>query len=117
MDLQDRFASSIYINVIKENMAVYKEIFMTTPREEVTDEHWKGSLSLFDALSESQKEILFSIIKQTAIDTVSNILGILDGSTPMQEFEDDLTLLYGTKAEKINDDLQSLFLEKAEDEV
>lgn len=62
-------------------------------------------------LSDENKAILFNVIEQVQVDTVSNVLGIIDGivTTPEKDFEIKMTL--DETDELINGELQDLFLE------
>ncbi|WP_167375336.1 hypothetical protein [Chryseobacterium oleae] len=49
------------------------------------------------------------------INTLSHVLGILDGSTYVDEINDEFILTTESSNEKINEDLQALFLELIEE--
>ena len=75
----EKFAEGLYKSAVEENMKLYKQFFLYDPNEEGTIEYWKNAIAFYDKLDDNDKEILFSIIKSTIIDTVSNVLAILDG--------------------------------------
>ena len=50
------------------------------------------------------------------LDTTSNLLGVLDGSSPLDAFRDEFKLTYGGSAQPLNGDLQSLLLELDQDD-
>ncbi|WP_164464876.1 hypothetical protein [Chryseobacterium indologenes] len=55
-------------------------------------------------------------LKIVEINTLSHVLGILDGSTFTDGIEEEFILSTENNGKKINEDLQSLFLELIEEE-
>ncbi len=72
-------ATGLMRDVVNSNITAYKEIFYHTGLDEVTDPYWHRALSFFSSLSEEQQTALFEVVRQVSVDTVSNVLGILDG--------------------------------------
>ncbi|GAA4277706.1 hypothetical protein [Aquimarina mytili] len=105
----EKFVRNISDSVINENLNVYKDLFETTAIDTVSDEYWKEALGLYNELDSFQKEVLFKIIRQTQVDSISNILGILDGRLYLEGQSSDFELTYDGK--KLNNDLQDIFLE------
>ena len=75
----EQFIEGLYKNIVEGNMKLYKQFFLYDPNEEGTIEYWKNAIAFYDKLDDKDKEILFSIIKSTIVDTVSNVLAVLDG--------------------------------------
>mgnify|MGYP001806337040 CR=1 FL=1 len=95
--------------IIDDNNQIYKELFETTHLEDVTDDYWESALKLFQNMSSGQRETLMKIIKQVQIDTLSNILYVLDNGIGLEE------IILSTKSEpqtKFNGNLQDIFIEK-----
>ena len=59
-------------------------------------------------LTPAQRKVLFKIIRQIQVDTISNVLGIIDGTSG--DLQETLTLNADDK--EISGDLPDLFLEK-----
>ena len=98
---------------IRENLKIYNELFTTITVDKNTDEYWVEAIDLYFSLSEEKKETLMKIIKQTMIDTISNVLGVIDGNSTLDNFSKELTLYV---EEMENDgELQDLFLEFIEE--
>ena len=74
----EQFIEGLYKNIVEGNMKLYKQFFLYDPNEEGTIEYWKNAIAFYDKLDDKDKEILFSIIKSTIVDTVSNVLAVLD---------------------------------------
>lgn len=100
--------------IIDENMELYRDLFTGTSIEEAADPYWKKALSLFNSLSPGQKEVFFQVVQQVAVDTTSNVLGVLDGVNSVPGLSEDLLLIYNGQKEPLNGDLQSLFLSEEE---
>ena len=92
-------------------MKVYRQFFLHDPNEKGVIDYWKDAITFYDKLDVEDKEILFSIIKSTIVDTVSNVLAIFDGNEEIKGI--DLQV-------KLNDQendgvLQDTFLAYVED--
>ena len=102
------FTSKIRDVVVQQNAAIYKDLFVSTPISSASDPYWKRALALYNSLTLGQREVFFEIIRQTMVDTTSNIFAILDSET------EDFALVSKTDLRKINGNLQDIFLEKEE---
>lgn len=109
--IPEEFVKKIRLSVLDENQAIYKDLFQNTDVKDASDSYWQGALGLFGNLNDSEREILFSIIRQVTVDTVSNMFGVLDGVTTLEDFDDDLVLSLEGGEEQLNGDLQDIFLE------
>ncbi len=108
------FIAGIRKEVIDSNLETYKELFGQTSPEAATDPLWQTALRFFRALDETQREALFRIIRQLMVDTVSNVLAILDGVSWLEGQEGDFELLLA--GENIAGSLQDQFLAAEEEE-
>lgn len=108
--MTNSLAKMIHELMVEDNLDAYKEIYQTTDRNTVTDDYWKETLDMFDRMSEHDRQLLFKLIKQTMIDTTSNLLGVLDGTSSIDA---DLSLLIDGNGSE--GDLQDSFLEYVED--
>ncbi|WP_299899346.1 hypothetical protein [uncultured Aquimarina sp.] len=109
----EEFVQSIVDLVVKENLEIYKNLFNTTNKDSTRDLYWKEVLTFYQGLDESKRQVLFKIIKQIQIDTISNIFGILDGNSMLEGQLDDFDLEYN--GQRLNDDLQSMLIEITEE--
>jgi predicted RNA polymerase sigma factor len=107
------FVSQLRQAVVEENVALYKQLFTDTSAATASDPYWKRALEFFDNLDSAQQSTLFEIIRQVAVDTTSNVLGIIDGVSTLEGFDDYFKLNYGGETQ-LNGDLQSLFLVEEE---
>ena len=98
--------------MIIENNETYRSLFNETKLNEVTDEYLRNALHLYSSLSYENKEVLLNIIKQITVDTVSNMFGIIDGSSSLDGKFEDFTLLYNNNGQKLNGDLQDILLQQ-----
>jgi hypothetical protein len=111
--MNEEFVKSLYKSIIEENIELSKGLFETANVTNVTDDYWREALGLYNSLDKEQKEILFKIIEQTMIDTVSNTLGVIDGSsTLINSTIEPKLLLDSTDTEG---ELQDCFLEFIEE--
>ena len=84
--MNEIFVKSLYESIVKENLKLYKNLYETTNVTPKTDE---------ESLTDDNKDILMRIIEQTMIDTISNMLGVIDGSSTLKDcsFEPKLLLI------------------------
>ena len=101
-------------DVIKGNLELYQNLLDTT--NEATDPVWKGILPMYINFSKEEKETFLKFLKIVEINTLSHVLGILDGTTYAEGIENDFILTTENDNKKINEDLQDLFLGLIEEE-
>ncbi len=110
MDSQ-KLAEAFKNEVINENLKIYKRLFTEYSVSEIKDTYFIEAINFVNTLPDEQKRIFFSILQQVMIDSISNVLGILDGSSSLSEQNHDFSLLYEGKPLKY---LQDHFLAKFE---
>lgn len=108
----NEFVKKIRNLIIDENLSIYKGIFETTPKSQITDEYWKAAINMFEQLNIKQKEILYKIIRQVEVDTISNVFGVIDGAVSIDNNQNEFELKVG--GNMLNGDLQDLLLEQEE---
>ncbi|KFF18846.1 hypothetical protein [Chryseobacterium sp. JM1] len=101
-------------DVIEGNIELYENLLNTT--NEARDPVWKGILPMYIEFSKEERDVFLKFLRIVEINTLSHVLGILDGSTYTAEIDDDFILTTENSNEKINEDLQDLFLELIEEE-
>ena len=80
------FVRGIRTGIIADNLRTYRELFAATQPEGAPDPYWNAALQLYHRLDDADREILFSIISQVMVDTVSNLFAVLDGDVvPTQQ--------------------------------
>lgn len=107
-------ATGLMRDVVDENVAAYREMFTHTRLSDAIDPYGRRALTLFASLSEEQRAVLFEIVRQVSVDTVSNVLGVFDGVNMIEGADAGFTVIYG-RDQKMNGDLQSLFLVEDEE--
>lgn len=110
--MQEKLVSAIYNSILVENIEIYKNLFETTKIGPKTTEYWRETLGLYEKLSGHDKQVLMNMIEQTVVDTISNILGAIDGSSTLADFEPEISL--SVENQNIQGELQGLFLELVE---
>lgn len=109
-----KFVVQLRSAVVDENVAIYRDLFVSTSVEKASDPYWKRALTMFQALSHEQQEVFFEIVRQVAVDTASNVLGVIDGVNALEDMDVELVLVYGDERLALSGDLQSLFLVEEE---
>lgn len=75
---------------------------------------WPDAAQLASTLSPQQRELLVRTIRQAAIDAISGVLGVIDGSTLLRAHRGEFTLTYDGGS-PINGELQTYFLAREEE--
>ena len=104
----DEFIQGIITEVVDGNSAFYESTFRDTRPEQASDPHWRAALAMFASLPESQRPAFFAVLRQVAVDSVSNVFGILDGSSTLGPHSEEFRLSTST-GERLTD-LQDSFL-------
>lgn len=107
----EEFVKKIRQSVLDENIAIYKDLFEGTSIDQATDLYWIEALGLFNKLSDDDKKILFKIMRQVSVDTISNIFALFDGINFLEDQTENFSLTLNDKQERLNGDLQDIFLE------
>ena len=111
--MEERFvAARLLEGVVKANLTTYRELFTKTKTEQAADPYWKSALNLFAGLSLEEKETFFAILKQVSADTVSTVVGAIDGSSDIG-LKEEVRLVDGN-GKVICGSLQDYFLEAVE---
>lgn len=92
--MNEEFVKSIYETIVEEGKNIYTELYENTEVTEQTVDYWKNVLELYHSFDNNQKSVFMNIVKQTMIDTISNIFGVLDGSSTLSggDFEFDIKI-------------------------
>lgn len=109
----EAFVNAILSEVLDSNIRFYREALEGS--EEATDPYWIASRSFYSRLPAAERELVIRMMQQSAVDALSNILGILDGTSTLDGYGEDFTLEYGASKKKLNGDLQDLFLAQIEE--
>ena len=107
------FTRALYSQVVELNASVTERMMddelLNVAQPKKLDPRFKKTLDLYASLNEGQKKQFLASLRQAYVDSTSEILGILDGSTAIADWKGDWILLYG--GAKLNGSLQDSFLE------
>ncbi|PWG79540.1 hypothetical protein [Pararcticibacter amylolyticus] len=93
---------------MENDFLVYEGLLRTS--EEVRDPLWKEILPLYRSMNREQDVAFLQFLRVIQVNTVSHILGILDGVTYLNEDRETFALIAEHAGRKINGDLQDIFL-------
>ena len=94
----EELANLLKKGIINENLEIYKGLFTDYSPSKIKDPYFIEAISFFNTLPDEHKKIFFSILRQVMIDTISNVLGVIDGSSSSEEHDGDFSLLYEGKS-------------------
>jgi hypothetical protein len=116
--MNELFIKSLYGSIVKENLQAYKCLFETNNVNSATDEYWRNAINLYKGLADEDKDTFMKVIKQTIVDTISNMLGVVDGSSTLEDFPAEPKLYLDTvDTEGELQDQFLAFIEEQADEI
>lgn len=83
--IDEQIGKTLFHSIVEENMSIYRTIFSKEGNPGDWDAYWQNAAALYRSLDESQREVFFSILQQTMIDTVSNVLAVLDNVSSLTD--------------------------------
>ena len=104
------FINGIRQAILERDLAYYQVTLENF--ENAKDPLWNRMLNLFQGLSAEQKTTILDFVRLIQVNTISHFLGILDGSSFLDENRETLVLNTEENEEPINGDLLDLFLEQ-----
>ena len=106
------FVTSIRDRVIEDDFKDYQETLDTITEAKVAT--WKGILPIYKNLSRDQQADFLQFMRMVQVNALSKVLGILDGSSYLNDSGEDFVLKTKQSDELINGYLQDTFLEMEE---
>jgi hypothetical protein len=106
----EEFSAQIKAAVIDENTEIYRDLFENT--ETATDPYWIRALALYKGLNENQRAVFLEVVRQIAIDAVSNVFAVIDGVAQLHGQTGAISFRLGN--EELSGELQDRFLEQFE---
>ena len=111
------FVTAIRHNVIETGGLMYQTSFEKAVEGtvEATDPVWKEIIPIYISLTKEQKEDFLEFLRLVQVNAVSQIFGILDGSSFLSKARENLILTVESSGKAINGDLQDIFLAMEEE--
>jgi hypothetical protein len=104
---EKKLAKALKQAIVDDNLTYYKETLDNVDTNEITDQYWHDLVLFYRALPIENKGLIIKLIRQTSVDAVSSLLGIIDGTV---DFPVELQLINQTKGTAFDDELQEEFL-------
>ncbi len=106
----EQFVSGMRSAIVEANAVIYMNLLESMTVRTAKDSYWKRVLALYASLSEADRVVLFEIMRQSTVDALSNVFGILDGSSSLGNKQENFTLTSEDDNQKLNGSLQDIFL-------
>ena len=100
----------IRAEVLDQNMADYQSMLCENSLSGPKSQYWKQMAMFNMSLNDEQRRQFEFAIRQVMVDTISNMLGILDGTSILEKYREEFSLKYGDDEKELNGDLQDFFL-------
>ena len=104
----EEFTSLVYAQAIERGTEDWVEAIEATDLATATSPSWLRAHGLYSHLSKDDRAALIEILQQTSVDCISEIFGILDGTTLLVGAAKPMQLMFDGKA--ISGNLQDYFL-------
>ena len=99
-------AEGLRTNVVDANMGHYASLLTSTTT--ATNPVWVNATRLFRSLDAEDQEAFLAFVRNAVIDSVSNVLAVVDGVTALDGQDGDVVMKCGDDV--VSGDLQSEFL-------
>lgn len=113
----ETFATIINQEVIQKALSHYCDLVELPgdcPTGKPSKQKWTEVLETIRNLDPSTKRMLMIFVNQVSVDTAAHLLGILDGSSILDNHREEFRLYYGDGSIALNGDLQTYFLAEQE---
>jgi hypothetical protein len=107
------FVTALHQDIVDNNWHTYRQLFTESEPASATDPYWHAALLLYADLDPAGRETLLRIVRQVMVDTLSNVLGLLDGVTALEQQDGELALTLS--GQRLDGTLQDQFLELEEE--
>jgi hypothetical protein len=102
------FVKRLKERVIDNDNKVYQKILDTT--KVAKDPVWQEILPVYKNMTKEQQVAFIRFLRLIQVNTLSHVLGILDGSTYLSDGNENFVLKTEQNEDPINGDLQDIFL-------
>ncbi|WP_312319863.1 hypothetical protein [Stenotrophomonas sp.] len=113
MDNLDSISAAWCHTLLSEHIAMYDEMLLSGDPEKVVPEY-AGATAIYQSLDREGQVALLQLLKVVSVDTASQLLGNLDGSSYISGIEADFSVKYD--GVDVTGYLQDSFLGTVEDE-
>ncbi len=104
------FVAQVRNAVVEQGSIGDKDLLESASAETVSDPYWKRLLTLYHSLNSYDRNTFLEILRQIRIDTLVQLFCILDGVCTLENSPEDFELKTMGDGQKINGNLQHLFL-------
>jgi len=104
------FVTKVKGLVVEDATEEYRSLLTNTDIASTKDEYWRQVLTLYNGLNKEQQLVLLRMVREVSLDALSQVFGILDGSSYFDGSGVGFNLT-NTDGEILNGDLQSTLLE------
>lgn len=102
------FVKEIRAQVVEDDNRVYQNLLDTTT--EAKDPIWRDILPIYKSMTKNQQVVFVQFLRMIQVNTVSHILGILDGTTTLTANSEVFVLKTENNDDLLNGYLQDVFL-------
>lgn len=109
----DNVVNGIIQQIVVQETGEYLQLIDSTNENEITDDRWRQAYDLYHGLDTENRGRFETLVRLVTIDTISSLLGLIDGVSSFEGQTDEFELTYADDV--ISGDLQDTFLARIED--
>lgn len=108
-----KFVEALRKNAIEDDNRIYQSQLdtLSNPKDPI----WRDAISIYRALDKNNKIVFLQFLRLIQINTLSHVLGVLDGSTTLVENGENFILKTQESDQVINGYLQDILWEIEEE--
>ena len=106
-------AAQVFLTAIEDNVRLYGNMFDQTPADGVLDPGIRAVVELWQRVSDTDRDTLRTMLRQTSIDATSTVLGLFDG-VALEGFDEEVSVQIGQ--DDLSGELQNAFLSLTEED-
>lgn len=109
----EEFIESLRRTVLESDLKDYGKI-LAEDITQVSDQTWRPIVLKYQLFSDVEKKEFINFMRMIQVNTISHVLGVIDGSSYLDENNEDFKLICSSDGKLINGDLQDYFLDAEE---
>lgn len=88
----EQFVKAVYATVVQDGLVGYKEMYEEAVGSSDTD-LYSQAIRMYQQMDAEQQKLMMHLIEVVMVDTVSDVFGLIDGSSTLNDSDIEATLL------------------------
>lgn len=88
----EQFVKAVYETVVQEGLHTYREMYEEEVSSSDTD-LYSQAIHMYQQMDAEQQKLMMHLMEVVMVDTVSNVFGVIDGSSSLNDSDMEATVL------------------------